>query len=236
MPNVANVNDLFMLSWDPVCPGLNVCNPEHWLLLDLKQRIFTLQGHQKLNIVCFLKQARESEEMEKERSINKLYREKIYLKMGKNRPLWNNELKEAEETQLQAMQEKTGSVAWEKVINGILHYFESIKISSRQAVRQFMIGFRNDEKLLLNALYSMYLQEGKSVDWFFESALKVLTLYDDNNSQFKTIVRQNLGTDVIEFMEKQEKSYEVMDLFEAQVPGIKQSFIKEMIINSFESK
>jgi hypothetical protein len=181
-------------------------------------------------------QARESEEMEKERSINKLYREKIYLKMGKNRPLWKHELSIAEEAQQKFMEEKTGSVKYERVINAMLHYFETIKISSRQAVRQFMVGFKNDEKMLLNALYSIYLKEEKSVDWFFESAIKVLTLYDDNSSQFKTLVRKNLEPDVLKYMEKQETSYDIMDPFEAEVPGIKQSFIKEMIINSFETR
>jgi hypothetical protein len=174
--------------------------------------------------------------MEKETSINKLYREKLYIQMTKNRPLSKPQLRAAEEEMQNIMKEKTGSVKYEKIFNGVLHYFETVKTSPEQAVELLVTFFKNDDKLLINALYSIYTKEQKSMAWFFETSLQILRLYEENIEQFKNIIRQNLVTNVTEFIKKIETSYEVMNLFEAQVPGIKNYFIKEVVINSFEAR
>jgi len=165
--------------------------------------------------------------LEKERSINKLYREKVYIKISKSRPLPSTELKLAEENQQKILKEKTSSVKYEKIINGVLHYYETLKISAAQAIKLFISGFKNYEKILVNALYSVFLKERKTVDWFFETSIKVLQLY---------IIRQNLETDLVAFIQKVEVNYEVMNMFERLVPGIKDYFIKEVVIDSLESR
>jgi hypothetical protein len=86
------------------------------------------------------------------------------------------------------------------------------------------------------ALYSIYLKEHKSVEWFFETSIKVLELFEENSDQFKNIIRKNLETNVMDFIKKIETSYEVLNLFEALVPGIRDYFIKEAVINSLETK
>jgi hypothetical protein len=142
----------------------------------------------------------------------------------------------AEKDQQKIIGEKTKSVQYEKIINRVLHYYESIKISPGQAVRVFISGFKNYEKMLVMALYSIYLKEHKSVEWFFETSIKVLELFEENSDQFKNIIRKNLETNVMDFIKKIETSYEVLNLFEALVPGIRDYFIKEAVINSLETK
>ena len=160
----------------------------------------------------------------------------MYIKISKSRPLPPTELKLAEENQQKILKEKTSSVKYEKIINGVLHYYETLKISAAQAIKLFISGFKNYEKILVNALYSVFLKERKTVDWFFETSIKVLELYEENRDQFKYIIRQNLETDLVAFIQKVEVNYEVMNMFERLVPGIKDYFIKEVVIDSLESR
>jgi len=160
----------------------------------------------------------------------------VYIKISKSRPLPSTELKLAEENQQKILKEKTSSVKYEKIINGVLHYYETLKISAAQAIKLFISGFKNYEKILVNALYSVFLKERKTVDWFFETSIKVLELYEENRDQFKYIIRQNLETDLVAFIQKVEVNYEVMNMFERLVPGIKDYFIKEVVIDSLESR
>ena len=165
-----------------------------------------------------------------------MYREKVYIQISKNRPLPKIQFKAAGENQQQIITQKTNKIKYESVVNALLHLYESIKISPGQAVRLFISGFKNYEKMMVLALYSIYLKEHKPVDWFFETSIKVLELYEENVDQFKSIIRQNLESNVMDFIKKIETSYEVMNMFEALVPGIKDYLIKEAVINSLETK